>query len=468
MQQTHLYQLLSALSPSERKQACLWVASPLHNRREDLLRLVQFLCKKLRQKTPKMSRELTFAAIFPGQAYSDQLLRLSCSRLLKCLEEWLSWRQLQTQPLAKGQALLEAFRELDLPQHFQRQRRSQGQKLVQSELRHHAFHLQRYQLEQEVYHWESHEGRGKPLNLQEQEVALQTFFISSKLRLACLTISHERVTNLQYQLSLLPEVLRLSQEEPYYNEPAISIYRFIFEMYQAADTVEVYRQYGRLLYRHFLQFPKTERRDLLLLGINYCIRQINNKGTSFLREAFELYKQGLEADLLLEDGWLSNFTYTNIAILSIKLGELSWGEQFIQQYHLQLAPAQRASIFALNAARLAYAKKDYRQALLSLHHFDDRDFIHQLSAKIIQLKVYYETSDFQLLAAHIKNTRAFLRRVKDASYHKEIYVNIFSLTDQLMRLAPYDKNKHQALRQQIESTNPLTEREWLLEQLAKI
>ena len=99
-----------------------------------------------------------------------------------------------------------------------------------------------------------------------------------------------------------------------------------------------------------------------------------------------------------------------------------------------------------------------------LVHFD-KDFIHQLSAKIIQLKVYFETGDMQLLAAHIKNTRAFLRRVKDASYHKEIYVNIFSLTDQLMRLAPYDQRKRAALRQQILTTNPLTEREWLLEQL---
>jgi hypothetical protein len=53
----------------------------------------------------------------------------------------------------------------------------------------------------------------------------------------------------------------------------------------------------------------------------------------------------------------------------------------------------------------------------------------------------------------------------DASYHKEIYINIFSLTDQLMRLAPYDRQKREALRQQILATNPLTEREWLLEQL---
>jgi hypothetical protein len=58
-----------------------------------------------------------------------------------------------------------------------------------------------------------------------------------------------------------------------------------------------------------------------------------------------------------------------------------------------------------------------------------------------------------------------LRRIKHDSYHKQIYINIFTLTDQLMKLPPYDKEKRSALKAQIIATEPLTEKEWLLAQL---
>lgn len=465
MNNTKLLQIIHRLSTSDCRQAKLWLASPLHNQRQDVARLFDYLEETIFHLRLEPKRTDAFRYVFPDELYHDQKLRLVMSRLLKCLESWLSWRVWQADVLEKGNQLLRAFRELDLDKHFNQHRRAQDRQIADSKLRHHVFHLQRYQYEQEIYRWESHQGRGRPLNLGEQEKALQLLFVSHKLRLACLAIAHERVSSRRYELAFMPAVLSLAKESPYCDEPAVSIYHFVYQMYQQPGQLTVFQQYGQLLYQHFHRFPTDERRDLLLLGINYCIRQINNHGASFLREAFALYKQGLDANLLLEDGWLTNFTYTNIAILSIRLGEWDWGEQFIHDYRELLAPQQRQSIFALNAARLAYAKKDYRSALLHLHNFDDRDFIHQLGAKIIQLKVYFESGDFQLLAAHIKNTRAFLRRVKDASYHKQIYVNIFALTDQLMKLPPYDDVKRKALREQILNTEPLTERTWLLEQL---
>lgn len=182
MNQTNLVRFLRVLTKPERRQARLWLESPLHNRRSDLVRLFLFINKFLNREQEIPGREVCFTAVFPGETFQDQQLRLSCSRLLKCLEDWLSWKQWQQQEAQKGQALLTALRELDLPQHFQRQRRRQQALLERSELRHHAFHLSKYQLEQEIYQWESHEGRGKPLNLQDQETALQTFFISNKLR----------------------------------------------------------------------------------------------------------------------------------------------------------------------------------------------------------------------------------------------------------------------------------------------
>ena len=465
MNNTLLFELVSALTLRERQEAEKWLRSPVHNEREDILRLFVFLQEQLFYLQLLPDREQVFRHLYPDKAFDDQPLRLVCSYLLQCLEEWLSWRQWQHQNKGKGIHLLEDYRTRGLDKHFVRQERKQRALLNKQPIRNHQFHFSSYQLEQELYLYQSRQGRGQALNFQAQEKALQLAFMSYKLRLACLSTAHQRVSGANYAVALLPEILALSQQEPYCHEPAVAIYYHVYQMYQEADSAAAFRQFEQLLLAHVSSFPTHEARDLVLLGINFCIRQINKKGNAYFKEALDLYRQGLANDLLLEDGYLSAFTYSNIVMIAIKSGELDWVAHFIEHYRTQLEPRRREGIYALNAARLAYHQGNHRQALLLLHQFSDRDFIHTLSAKIIQLKIYYEAGDYQLLSSHIRNTRAYLRRITQDSYHKQIYVNIFSLTDQLLKLPPYDTAKRKALRQQIESTEPLTEKEWLLAQL---
>lgn len=465
MHRTILLELITTLTARERQEARKWLLSPVHNERADVERLFGVVVEQVFGTGRTPERTDVYARIYPDQPYDDQQFRLLCSYLYRCLEDWLNWRQWQSQHPAPGHWLLEAYRNRNLDKAFVRQAQRQRELLHQSPLRHHQYHMDTYLLEHEVYLYQSRKGRGQPLNFQAQEEALQTATMAHKLRLACLSMAHQRVSGAQYHLALLPEILTLAQQAPYRDVPAIAVYACVYQMYQPDDTGAAFQQFRQVLTQTLHVFPDGERRDLILMGINYCIREINKKGEAYFGEALELYRQGLDNALLLEDGYLSAFTYSNITIIAIRSGELAWAGHFLEAYRDQLHPDQRAGTYALNAARLAYRQGNHRQALLLLHQFDDRDFIHQLSAKIIQLKVYYEAGDYQLLAAHIKNTRAYLRRIRHDSYHKQIYVNIFTLADQLMKLPPRDTAKRAALRQQILTTEPLTEREWLLAQV---
>ena len=464
MKNTLLFTLICALGQRERQEARKWLCSPLHNERSSSLRLFDHLVEFyfILKLTP--DRRSAYKALFPDRDFDDQTLRLECSYLLHTLEEWLRWRSWSKVPQDHS-LLLSAYRNLGLPKHFRRAHQKARTLRERSPWRNHQFHYQQYLLEEEIYLFRSRAGRGRPLNLQTLENALQRSVISYKLRLACLSQAHQRVSGAQYRIAMLPEILQLAKHESYANEPAIAVYYHAYLMYQDVDNESAFQKFEELLFAHLPQFPDQEGRDLVLLGINFCIRQINKKGEAYFAEALALYRQGLDQDLLREDGFLSAFTFSNIVIIAIRSGELDWAKQFIEQYRRQLEPTRREAIYALNAARIAYEQGKHRKAMLLLHQFSDRDFIHTLSAKIIQLKIFYEGGDFQLLAAHIKNTRAYLRRTQTDSYHKQIYINIFSLTDQLMKLPPYDQEKRAALRQQIIATEPLTEKEWLLAQL---
>ena len=464
MTNTLLFEFIAALDLRERQEARKWLLSPAHNERESSLRLFDCLVEYHFELQLSPERARVFKAIFPDQKYSDQQLRLECTYLLQTLEDWLRWRTWSKTP-ADQSLLMAAYRNKGLDKHFVRTARKAQAQQKKSKWRDHRFHYQQYLIEEELYLYRSRAGRGRPLNLQQQEDALHKAMLGYKLRLACLSLAHQRVSGAAYNIALLPDILEQAAGDEWSDVPAVAIYYQAYLMYQNDDNDQAFHRFEKLLFEYLPLFPDQEGRDLVLLGINFCIRQINRKGEAYFREALALYRQGLERNLLREDGYLSAFTFSNIVIIAIRSGELEWAAHFIQHYQRQLEPSRRNAIYALNAARLAYHQDKHREALLLLHQFSDRDFIHTLSAKIIQLKIFYEGADFQLLAAHIKNTRAYLRRVKTDSYHKQIYVNIFSLTDQLMKLPPYDQEKKKALRQQILNTEPLTEKEWLLAQL---
>ncbi len=465
MQKTLLAELIGSLSTAEVAEAARWLASPLHNQREDLPRLFAALTRPGGVSEEDTGRALLWQEMFPESPYDDQEFRLRCSYLLKQLEDWLAWKRWQEDPLYRTNAALAAYRERGLDRHFQKRVVMARQRLEQAPLRSPDYYLTLYGFESEVYLQYSVGERQRPKNLQAQDDALTCAIISLKLRQICLVLAHRQVSDADYRIPLIGEVLLWAEESPYAEAPAVAIYREAYYTLTRPEDDTAFVRFREAIIRCFSNFPAAEMRDLLLLALNSCIRRINAGHRPALREAFTIYTLGLESHLLLEDGWLTPYTYNNIVGIAILLEELTWAEDFVQRYGEHLEPEQRAMHFALNSARLAYARKNYRAALLHLQSADYRDFFHNMMARGIQMKIYYETGENELLATHLKNTRAFLRRQRTLSYHKKNYLNILQLTEQLLRRNSFDRAATQRLRERIMATEPLTEREWLLAQL---
>lgn len=458
MQYALLPELIRTLSLAERQEARRWLLSPAHNLREDLPKLFDALCQ---YEDPEQNRAQVWAEVFPDAPFSDQEYRLRCSYLLGVLEDWMVWQRRRDRSPDSGAILLASYRERGLERHFNRRLPRERELLERLPLRTPEFYLAQYQLEREFYLEDSKGERLRPKNFQEQDDALTCALLSMKLRQACLALAHERVFETGYRMAFVDEALQWAQKQPYADAPAVAVYRDAYLSLIRPDDDAAFRQYRQSIFNYVHFFPPEDNRDLLLLALNSCIRHINQGRVLYLQEALELYRLGLEGNLLTEQGYLTPYTYNNIAGIALRLAEFDWAEEFVHRYQFQLSPEHREPLYALNAARLAYARKQYREALRFLQSADYRDFFHQMTARIMQLKIYFETGENELLGAHLKNTRALLRR-RRTSYHEQNYLNIIRLTEQMLRLRPNDAEGRAALRHKMETLEPLTERAWLL------
>lgn len=463
MQPTYLYELVQSFSKQEQREAQKWLASPYHNQRTDLRALFECLLKK--PQPP--SKAAVWQALFPDTPYNDQQLRLIQSYLYRSLEDFLLHQELDNRPESTRHLLLDAYRQRGLDRHFTKAYRQQQRALEQTPLQHPEHHLALYWQERALFQYQARRERTREHNLQAMEDALTLAFLSMKLRQACWLLAHEAVYKAEYKVALEPLLIELALKPAYTQQPAVAIYLNCYRMLKAPEESAHFEAFRDWLFRIIGHFPVEELRDLFLLGINYCIRQINRTADSYLREALELYKKGLETDLLLENGVLSRFTYNNIAGIALRLQELDWTAHFLETYRPKLAPHQRQAAYSLNAARLAFSRKDYAQAITHLQQADYRDFINNLVARTLLLKCYFELDEYDLLEYHLQTMRSFLRRKRKMSYHQQNYRNIVQLTFRLLRLKPGDKATARTLKAAIENTTPLTERRWLLRALER-
>lgn len=466
MQKSRLIEIFEALPTDDHKKIKKFVRSPFFNQREHVIKLYAFLLSRYKNKQT-LDRQVAFEYIWPQEKYDDHKLRLSMSLLLKVLEKYLVWKELQDEDISFELKLSQAYRKLGLDRQFNKNIKFIDDKLEQQVFRHADYYQNRYLLHLEQYQYLSGLKRMEDIELEKVQQNFDLAFLASKLKQSCFALSHQAVYKKEYQFGMLPQIISYIEENDFLKHPAIAIYYYTYK----ALTQEEEHTHFKILKEHIFKyqklFPKSEIRDLFLLAANYCIKQLNKGYNQFSKEGLEIYKEGLKNDILLLNGSISNFTYSNIVAKAILNKDYDWAANFVHEYKDKLEKKNRISCFSFNLAWLEYERKDYVQALdlIQQTHFNDVHF--NISAKIICLKIYYEMDAFDLLYAHLDAMRTFINRKNSLVYHKENYLNTIKFTKKILDLPPRDNALKKALQQEIEQTKVIAERKWLIAQIEK-
>ncbi|PHI19910.1 hypothetical protein CEQ90_10180 [Lewinellaceae bacterium SD302] len=326
--------------------------------------------------------------------------------------------------------------------------------------------LARYQhdhrLEKERYHLMALSKRNDRHNLSEQETSIFHHMLAMRFRQACETLAHLRLTNKQIDLPLLDECLAAYAQNPKPEQPGIHLFYLATLLYLRQDNDPVFADLKSGIEAYIDDFPHNDQRDLLVLAINHCLRQSNAGRREFLSQTLDLYKLGLQRKTFYERGRIGIFTFNNIVGVALKLGEVGWADEFLEANASRLPQEKREEVVSLNRARLAYEKSDYDATLSFLQTADYQDFIHHFTARLLQLKIFFERDDFNLLTSHLRSTKSLLGRRKNIGYHQRNYRNIFRLAEKIVRIPPGDREVAGQLKAQIMATDPCTEKEWLL------
>lgn len=466
MIKTKLIQVLESLSKKELSQFKKYLRSPFFNHREDVLLLFEYLNRERKKKKPKLSKEAIFTTLFPKQQYVDADFHLVMSYLFKLAENYISIKAFLDDKNEGEIRLMQSYRKRGLSKHF-----SQTSKRLREKLEKEPYRDRQYfQLSSRVI-WEEYQVDvvSKPsgeLPLREMIELTDIAYFAQKLRQLCLIKAQQSVYSTQYELKEQEAILDYLTNFSLSEYPVLDIYfranQLLSDDFERKDLSFFISK----LISNSRFFQTEEVRELYLIAINFCIKKVNEGSTEYFREMLDLYKDGLAKIYLLENNRISRFAYHNAVAAALYSKDFEWAEGFIKNYQNNLEEAYREGSFSYNLAKLEFERQNYGKALQLLQKANYHDILLNLAAKTILLKIYFETDEFDLLEAHLDAMKSFIRRKEVIGYHRKNYQNLIRLTQKMMSVNHFEKSEIAKFRTEIEATDILTERGWLLDKLS--
>ena len=463
MENNKIISLFRTLSKEEFRQMARFVRSPVYNRHEGVIRLFDYLRRQIEGGKEVIKKEKVLTVLFPGQTADIQELHYLNSYLLRVCEQFLAWSEWQKEENDWGVYLLRAYQKRGLEKPFQQNLKKTTRQHEQQLLRNATYYRQQFLVQWEAHNYSIEHGRQKGFNLQEMSQIHEEAFIAEKLKNACILLSHQAVSKTDYDTGLLEAVLQYVRERGFEERPAIAINYYSYLALTNTEEDQAFSSLKAQLINNNHCFTLEELRDAHIVAINCCIRRINLGKLRYLRELFDLYQSGLSLDVFLTKGQLSPWTYSNITLSGLRLKEFDWAKEFIETYRPYLPENQRDGFYNYNLARYYYELGDYQRAMPLLMQMENDDLLHNLSAKMMLAKMYFELRELNALDNLLSSFKTYIYR-KEVSYHRDAYLSFIGLMNKLIALKPYDKKAREKLRAEIDQARA-PEKEWLLKQL---
>lgn len=470
MRESKLYKALVQLSGHELNRLHRFIQSPYFNQSVAILNLFEWVKADLRGAKQESSKEHIWKISFPNELFDDGRYRKLQSDLLKLVEDFYAQESFESNPIYKAKYLLEAIEERELDG-LQSSALKTVQKLSdEQKLKPSSFYYYQYEIEQNKYKFYAKQSeRSAKSNIENIAINLDRFYLAEKLRYYCTILNHQHLAALTYEMLFINEIIEHVEKHDYSDVPPIVIYYQILLTYRDPGNSEHYFRLKELIEKNIFLFPEQEAKEIIDAAFNYSIKRMNAGDSEYVQEAFLLYQDYLEKGLLQTKGKLDPFHFKNIVTAGLRLREFDWVENFIQKKGTLLEAKYRDNAMSFNLAQLYFYKKDYQQVIKLLAQVEYDDITYNLNSKTLLMASYYELDELEALESLLDTFRVYLSRNKEIPIaRRKHYLNTIGIMRKLSKTQHGNQQAIQKLRAEVESTQGVVSKNWILEKLAHL
>jgi len=487
MHDSKLILLLRKLPKKFFKRLGQATASPYFNKKTDLPIFYEFLQIHYPNfEDKKVTYEAAYNHVFPNKVFDKKEVGYLMSDLIKLIERVLAIEQMEQDSIMKELYLLDIFNEWNLDKAFNKTFKDALKVLSQSTSKESQYFYWNYSLNvRENVFFDRQKKHQVDDSIQKAMDNLDLFYFAQKLKYCCEMVNRQKVVASEYETNLMDEILHYLTDNPLADEPIIAIYSTYLRLGKAVIENEendkdkkqenhllisekeknYFNQLKHLLHQYMHLFSKGEAKGMFILLTNYCVRKIHKGLQEFETDLFSIYQAMLEQDLVLENNYISPWSYMNIITLGVRIN-LEWTEKFIHSYSEFLSPNFKENAYNYNLAYLYFSQERYDDAMSLLNKVVYNDVFYNCEARALLMRIYYMKEETSLLSALAESFRIYLRRNKIITEkRKTLYLNFIKSMMRLDRVIIGDNKVLDKLYGDMQNRTQVYNREWILNEI---
>lgn len=297
---------------------------------------------------------------------------------------------------------------------------------------------------------------------------MDEFYFASKLYCASCLYNNEQllVHNKQPEpIVLLHEIQEFLEYPSLKKNLHIDLFHKILTAFLKEESPD-FTKIKTLYFDNIERFNDAEKSDLFMFLLRFFKEQFIKGHNSYLREIFDLYKAGIEKEIIIEDGSIAQDIFRDIVLIGCSVKEFQWTKLFIEIYKDYLAEQHRNSIVSLCKSILFFNQGNFLEALQMLNVLKDDDVFAKLQITYIQLQCYYELDYYDAFFSLTNSFSTYLCRDKKlAQPIKKSALNFTNIIKNLYNYRNTCTENFEQLKSKIEAINYIANKNWLLEKI---
>lgn len=439
---------------------------------EDIYRLFRYT-----QTNKELLKEIVYKYLYPNENYKKSKIDKLMSALLKRVQNYIGIHfGIEKNDSIQEMITLVDFFNKRLDNEKERSYLEKAKRTLNKSIKKDKSHYyQSFQINEQIIR-RDYLLQDKHIGVSDYDSILQPldiYYLLHKLEYACFFLSMDRFrkpVEVNSIIELLDAIKPIYASKGILEIPLINLNYHAYELLKNLNEAD-YWAFKKMFYKYEESIPKESIRIFISIIRNFIAWQYNHGQDHLVHEFFEINKDHLKQGYLNIGKGILPTTFINIVTVGLNVKAYEWVFQFLNDYRYKIVGAKNAkNVYLYNLAAYYFACKEYEEAL-NLLKANYEDLFYKISAKRLELKIYYETKS-PILESRMDAFKIYIYRIPKAIIldHQRSKDNNF--INALRRLhnpeTAFSDDRLDRLARKIKSTKLLSEKKWLIEKITEL
>lgn len=414
MQEIKLMVLLKSLNKEEFRRLGKFLNSPFYNYAIPPIQLYESLKKYYPIfDNPKLTQQNIWKKVYPNEAFQSNKFWQLTSKLTRLVEQFLLTIELEKHPREKQKLLIKALAPRNKKLLVKAIEEVDNE--LEEKKKTHAVYKEDFLHQLSLSNFHGIFNTTEAIHYEERYLdTLELFYFSQKLKSAINLKSVEKHRNRSYSFYLIPEIIQLVESENFKQNSQLQFFTKLFQLVNDGNST-LYFKVKEMFMELMDSFEREDKKFVFHHLMNFVTLQVNKGNGEYRREYFELNKEGLRHNLLIENGKISYRIFTNIIAYGVSLKEFKWTENFMIEFEKFLPESSKQDAITMGRGLYFFFKKDYSSTIDLLIHYQFEQSMEKLKRNEILVRSYFELflgepSYYNLFVSFSKAFEKYLRR----------------------------------------------------------